>query len=190
MTKSILFISSLLGVALAAGAGCSSSSSGSPAMSDDASATDDSSTSSSSGGGDAAMAPACTNSTMCTAPQVCCVALNGASPMIGCAAAPCAPIALLGNVSVQLCATDAECNGGVCGKTGNTTVDGVLATMGGKACGPAAEGGMSEGGSSGGSSGGGDAAPSEGGSSGGGDAASEGGSSSGGSSSGGDAGDQ
>src|SRR5581483_10739409 len=52
-TKSILFISSLLGLALAAGAGCSSSSSGSSAASQDSGTGDDSASASSSGGGDA-----------------------------------------------------------------------------------------------------------------------------------------
>jgi hypothetical protein len=188
-TKSILFITSLLGLGLAGAPGCGSSSSGGNNANGTDSGTGDDSGSSSSGG-EAGIAITCMDSSSCTGGQVCCVSLMGTTPSVACAAAPCAPLAIVG-ISVQLCTKDSECpSGEVCGKTGNALVDMTISGMGGKACG-ASEGGTTGdgGGSSSGSTtdGGHDGGTDSGGSSGGGDSGTDSGSSGGDSGGGSDA---
>ena len=176
-TKSILFVASLFGTAIAGGAvGCSSSSSGSPAAAGDDSGATDSGGGSSSGSGEAA-AGGCTKGADCTGGQVCCASIASVMSMMGaCQAAPCATLPVI-NMPVQFCAGDSECTAPAkCGPLMfmGAAVPGLMscaapATDGGN------EGGSSSGGTDGGSSSGSSEGGTDSGSSSGGEGGSEGG---------------
>lgn len=169
-TKSILFISSLLGLALAAGAGCSSSSSGSPATTDDASTTgDDAASTSSSGGGDAGpmlnlvcMGGDCDGG-------ACCAMVNIAGGFS--VTSMCAATCNISMLSPQFCVADKDCPSGYICSANPLGMGPKICTMGTSS--------SSSGGSSSGGSSGGDAGDGGGSSSGGGDAGDGGGSSGG-----------
>jgi hypothetical protein len=180
-TKSILFVASLFGMAIAGGGvGCSSSSSGSPAAPGDDSGATDSGGGSSSGGGEAA-AGGCTKGADCTGGQVCCASIASVMSMMGsCQAAPCPTLPVV-NMPVQFCAGDSDCTAPAkcgalmfmgaavpglmsCGtpSTGDGGNEGGSSsggTDGGSSSGSSTEGGTDSGSSSGGGSEGGTDAP-------------------------------
>jgi hypothetical protein len=170
-TKSILFISSLLGLALVAGSGCSSSSSGSPATPEAGTGDDSGSSSSSSGGGglDAAIMLSCQGGD-CDGGACCAtVSVGGASGFS--VSSMCAASCSISMLTPQFCVTDKDCPSGYVCQPNILGMGPHNCNMGTSS---SSSGGSSSGGSSSGSdAGGGDAGGSDAGGSSGGDAASD-----------------